>query len=182
MGSEKGAGKGAEGGAGKGAERGRKRGRKPVVYVDMDGVLVHFESAFAGVPDETLAEYAGRESEIPGIYGLMEPMPGAVEAFRELAELSDVYILSTAPWRNPSAWTDKLVWVQRYLGGERDDPAYKRLILSHHKDLCRGDYLIDNRTRHGAERFRGELILFGSKEYPDWPAVMRRMRKLEPKE
>jgi 5'(3')-deoxyribonucleotidase len=161
----------------KSRKKGHKKQRKQVVYVDMDGVLVHFESAFASVPVATLAEYAGREDEIPGIYGLMEPMPGAVESFRELAEHFDVYILSTAPWRNSSAWSDKVEWVQRYLGAERDDPAYKRLILSHHKDLNRGDFLIDNRTKRGADRFKGELILFGAKDYPDWPAVMRRMRK-----
>ncbi len=159
----------------------RKRAGK-IVYVDMDGVLVHFESAFASVPDETLAEYAGREDEIPGIYGLMEPMPGAVESFRELAERFDAYILSTAPWKNPSAWSDKLEWVQRYFGAERGDPAYKRLILSHHKDLSRGDFLIDDRVKRGAGRFKGEVIQFGAKEYPDWPAVMRRMRKADLRE
>jgi 5'-nucleotidase len=154
---------------------------KKIVYVDLDGVLVDFESAFACVPDAKLKEFSGREDEIDGIYGLMEPMPGAVESFRELAGLFDTYVLSTAPWKNPSAWCDKLEWVQRHLGGERGDPGYKRLILSHHKDLNRGDFLIDNRTKRGADRFKGELILFGAKEYPDWPAVMRRMRKLSHK-
>ena len=166
----------------KGSHKGRKKRAEQragkIVYVDMDGVLVHFESAFACVPDETLAEYAGREDEVLGIYGLMEPMPDAVESFQELAERFDVYVLSTAPWENPSAWSDKLEWVKRYLG----DAAYKRLILSHHKDLNRGDFLIDNRTKRGAERFKGEFIQFGAKEYPDWPAVMRRMRKVDPKE
>jgi 5'(3')-deoxyribonucleotidase len=159
------------------AKKAAGEGRKQVVYVDMDGVLVHFESAFESVPDQTLTEYAGREDEIPGIYGLMEPMPHAVESFQELAKRFDVYVLSTAPWENPSAWSDKLEWVKRHLG----DAAYKRLILSHHKDLNRGDFLIDNRTKRGAKRFKGELILFGAKEYPDWPAVMRRMRKLDHK-
>ena len=162
----------------KGSKKGAGKRARKIVYVDMDGVLVHFESAFASVPDATLAEYAGREDEIPGIYGLMEPMPQAVESFQELAERFDVYVLSTAPWQNPSAWSDKLEWVKRYLG----DAAYKRLILSHHKDLNRGDFLIDNRTKRGAKRFKGEFIQFGAKEYPDWPAVMRRMRKVDPKE
>ena len=60
------------------------------------------------MPGQTLAEYAGREDDIPGIFGLMEPMPGAVESFLELAERFDVYVLSTAPWENPTAWSDKL--------------------------------------------------------------------------
>ena len=51
-------------------------------------------------------------------------------------------------------------------------PAYKRLILSHHKDLNRGDYLIDDRPHNGARSFHGELIVFGSPQFPDWDAVL----------
>ena len=60
-----------------------------------------------------------------------KPVDGAIEAYEELTKHFDVYILSTAPWNNPSAWTDKLLWVQKYLG----DLARKRLILSHNKNL-----------------------------------------------
>jgi 5'-nucleotidase len=155
---------------------------KKIVYVDMDGVLVDFQSGLDRVPAKTRLEYAGRSDEIPGIYALMDPMSGALEAFLELVQRFDVYILSTAPWKNPSAWSDKREWVQRHLGGEPGDPAYKRLILTHHKDLNRGDVLIDDREKHGAGRFKGELIRFGSNEYPDWPAVMRRMRRVDSEE
>ena len=105
----------------------------------------------------------------------MQPMKGAVEAVYALAEHYDIYVLSTAPWRNPSAWSDKLQWIQKYFGKEEDSPLYKRLILSHHKDLNRGDYLVDDRTKNGAENFQGELILFGSEAYPDWDHVVRRL-------
>ena len=98
----------------------------------------------------------------------MAPLKGAIEAYRYLADHFDVYILSTAPWKNPSAWSDKLLWVQKYLG----DVAYKRLILTHHKDLNRGDYLIDDRAKNGASDFEGELIAFGSDQFPDWSAVV----------
>ena len=60
-----------------------------------------------------------------------------------LKDKYDIYILSTAPWDNPSAWSDKLEWVKRYLG----EVCYKRLILSHHKNLNAGDYLIDDRKK-----------------------------------
>ena len=50
-------------------------------------------------------------------------------------------------------------------------PAYKRLILTHHKNLNRGHFLIDDRENHGAREFDGELILFGSERFPDWPTV-----------
>lgn len=50
--------------------------------------------------------------------------------------------------------------------------GYKRLILSHHKELNKGDFLIDDRFTNGAENFCGELILFGSEQYPDWDSVV----------
>ena len=99
----------------------------------------------------------------------MEPMIDAVEAFRWLSEHFDTYILSTAPWNNPSAWCDKLEWGKKYL----KDAAYKRLILSHHKDLLRGDFLIDDGDRADILRFQGKHIQIGSAEYPDWQAVIR---------
>ena len=95
--------------------------------------------------------------DVPGIFGLMDPMPGAIDAVHRLAKKYDVYILSTAPWKNPSAWSDKVVWVTRYL----DDVLHKRIILSHQKDLLKGDYLIDDRPKHGAATFEGKWIPFG---------------------
>lgn len=133
----------------------------------MDNVLVDFPSAFPQLGRSVLQEYEGRLDEVPGIFGLMRPMAGAIEAFDMLASDFDAYILSTSPWANPSAWSDKLLWVQRHLG----QSAYKRLILSHHKNLNMGDFLVDDRTKNGAGNFHGEHILFGSARFPDWPAV-----------
>ena len=59
------------------------------------------------------------------------------------------------------------MWVKRYLG----EIAYKRLILTHHKNLNIGDLLIDDRTANGADLFNGEHIIFGSKKYPNWKSV-----------
>jgi 5'-nucleotidase len=139
-----------------------------ILYLDMDGVLVDFESALPKVPADTLAKYAGHPDDIPGLFSLMNPMPGAVEAYLQLSAYFDTYLLSTAPWENPSAWADKLLWVKRYLG----KPATKRLIITHHKELNRGDFLVDDRTRHGADRFLGEHIHFGTPRFPDWSVVL----------
>ena len=134
----------------------------------MDNVLVDFPSAFLHLSPKTLQEYQGRLDEVPGIFALMEPLPQAIASFEQLAAKFDTYILSTSPWGNPSAWSDKLLWVKRHLG----EVAYKRLILSHHKHLNYGHFLIDDRTKNGADRFHGEHILFGSPQFPDWPAVV----------
>ena len=142
-----------------------------ILYVDLDNVLVAFPSAFPHLSLEILQEYEDRLDEVPGIFSLMEPLPQAIASFEELATKFDTYILSTSPWGNPSAWSDKLLWVKRYLG----EIAHKRLILSHHKHLNSGDFLIDDRTKNGADRFSGEHILFGSDEFPDWPSVVEYM-------
>ena len=149
--------------------------KKKKIFIDMDNVLVDFQSGLNQVSEEVKAKYYADDGkgkphydDIPGLFSLMEPMPGAIEAVHRLAEKYDCYILTTAPWENPSAWSDKLLWVKKYIG----DVFYKRLIISHHKNLCHGDYLIDDRGSNGTSEFDGEWIQFGSTEYPDWESVV----------
>ena len=80
-----------------------------------------------------------------------------------------MFILSTAPWKNPSAWSDKVKWVTKYF----DDVFHKRMIITHRKDLVEGDYLIDDRGKNGTSEFRGEWIQFGSERFPNWDAVVK---------
>ena len=137
------------------------------LYIDMDNVLVDFPTGIARISDLQRNEFEGRLDEVLGIFSLMEPMEGAVDSFHKLAYKYDTYILSTAPWENHTAWSDKLIWVKKYLG----TPAYKRLILSHHKNLNSGDYLIDDRLKNGVDKFQGEHIHFGTEKFPDWKSV-----------
>lgn len=134
----------------------------------MDGVLVDFQSGIDRLTPDEFAEYEGRYDEAPHIFSKMDPMKDAIESYARLCDKYDTYILSTSPWENTTALNDKLEWVKRYLG----QYAYKRLILSHNKHLNQGDYLIDDRDKNGADRFTGELILFGSEKFPDWSSVM----------
>lgn len=110
----------------------------------------------------------GTYDNCPHIFSKMVPIKGAIESFKRLSAVYDTYILSTSPWDNPTALNDKLEWIKCYLG----DVAYKRAIFTHHKHLNKGDYLIDDRTKNGADRFEGELIQFGSDRFPDWDAVL----------
>mgnify|MGYP002844566853 FL=1 len=145
-----------------------------LVYVDMDNVLVDFKS---GMNKLGLDEKTQDPDEIEGIFSLMIPMPGAIEGYNKLNKLGhDVYILSTAPWENPSAWSDKLIWVKKYIG----KIAHKKLILSHNKNLNKGDFLIDDRIANGAGDFKGELIRFGSEKFPNWDSVINYFENLKP--
>lgn len=141
--------------------------KKKILYVDMDNVLVDFQTGIDQLDEATKKEFDGRLDEVPGIFGMMLPMKDAIESFNELSQIFDTYILSTAPWENPSAWSDKLLWVKKYLG----ESAYKRLILTHHKDLNGGDYLVDDREKNGAGEFKGEFLHFGQEAFPDWKSV-----------
>jgi 5'(3')-deoxyribonucleotidase len=138
------------------------------LYIDMDNVLVDFPSGINRLPEDIQDEFDGRLDEVPGIFSLMDPIPGAIYAFEELSTLYDTYILSTAPWENPSAWSDKLLWVKKHLGKS----AHKRLILSHHKNLNDGDFLVDDRLKNGVELFKGEHIHFDTPSFPDWESVV----------
>lgn len=148
---------------------------KKIIYFDMDGVLVDFKSGIDKLDEKTRQEYQGHLDDVPGIFSLMDPMPGAIEAVHKLAEHYDLYILSTAPWGNPSSWCDKVEWVKKHFGNEENSVFYKRIILSHNKHLCHGDYLIDDRPdKWGAGKFTGELLHFGKKseKFTNWDAVL----------
>ena len=134
----------------------------------MDGVLVDFQSGIDSLTEEQRESFKDGLDDVPGIFSKMKPVEGAIEAYEELTRHFDVYILSTAPWNNPSAWTDKLLWVKKYLG----DLAHKRLILSHNKHLNDGDFLIDDRTANGAGDFKGEHVKFLSEEFQNWDDVL----------
>ena len=141
---------------------------KKRLFFDMDGVLVDFQSGIDKLSEDVKKEYEGRLDEVPGIFGLMSPIPGAIDAVHKLQEKYDVYILSTDPWKNPSAWSDKVKWVTEHL----DDVFHKRMVITHCKHLCEGDYLIDDRGKNGASEFKGEWIQFGSDRFADWKSVL----------
>ena len=142
--------------------------QKKTLYIDMDGVLVDFDSGVAKSEPDILASYEGQYDNIPHVFSKMDPMPGAIEAFKSLQEKYDVYVLTTAPWRNETALQDKKDWLNKYLG----DLIKKKVIFSHHKELLIGDYLIDDREVPG---FQGKQFLFGSEEYPDWDSIKKEL-------
>jgi 5'-nucleotidase len=134
--------------------------RKKTVYIDMDGVLADYDKAAVGMSDD--------DKRQAGFFLNLEPIQDAIGAFNLLSSHYEVYILSTAPWSNIHAPSEKRMWVEKHLG----DKAFKRLILSHNKSLVKGEYLIDDRIANGVEGFEGEHIHFGSSKFPDWRSVL----------
>lgn len=129
-----------------------------ILYFDMDGVLVE-----KGNLDFQKHKYE------KGFFLNQKPVEGAVEAFLALSGQYDCYIASTPVWKNQYCWSEKRIWVEKHLG----EQAEKRLILLHHKNLLKGDYLIDDSRDHGVEGFEGEHIYFGTDLFPNWPSVVK---------
>lgn len=139
-----------------------------IIYVDMDDTILHYSAAVK----EAIERNPGikfPQSQLD-FFRNLKPINGAINAMQELDACSEyeVYIL-TAPSRlNPLCYMEKRIWVEQHLGME----FVPKLIISMNKGLFKGDYLIDDWTKgRGQENFEGELIHFGSNQFPDWQAI-----------
>ena len=141
---------------------------KIVIYIDMDDTLCDYKSAF----EKALQNNPGTQypQSVPGFFLNLEPLLNAIETFQWFFEEPqfDVYILTEPSPKNPHSYTEKRLWVERYLGYG----AVEKLIISPHKQLNRGAYLIDDCDKgKGQERFEGRLIRFGHDQFKSWGSV-----------
>lgn len=144
------------------------KGSKAIIYVDMDHVLCDYEEAWAR--QKALFPDLEFPQSQPGMYIGMNPLPGAIDTYHWLNNHpnSDVYILTAPSVYNSHCYSEKRDWVEKYLGLS----VVENLIISPHKNLNDGHYLIDDMASgKGQDRFKGSLILFGSEQFPDWKTV-----------
>lgn len=145
---------------------------RELIFVDMDGVLVDIESGMAMWGQKfglTIKELFDNDFyHTPGFFKNLPPMPMAKEAFDRMSKKYEVYILTAPSWENPSCYTDKRLWVEEHLG----ESAYKRLIISNDKSLFTGKALIDDRTKYGVKKFKGDHIHFGTSQFPNWTSIL----------
>ena len=117
-----------------------------ILFVDMDNVLVDFKSGINRLDKDEKKKFLNNYDEAPGIFSKMLPMPQAISSYEILSKKYDTYILSTAPRNNPTAWSDKLLWVKKYLGKYLDfHGGGIDLIFPHHENeiaqsVCANDY------------------------------------------
>ena len=142
----------------------------------MDDTLCHFEKAFhKSVELNPKQPYPQSQW---GFFLGLEPYDGAIEGFRKLEEKYDVWILTKPSTKNLNCYTEKAKWIYDHLGQDIVD----KLIICPDKSLIKGDYLIDDRLKNGAEEFRGELLRFGWayetetwNEYPTWESILEKL-------
>ena len=142
--------------------------KKKIIYIDLDGVVADFDKAVSNLSSSEKSDYINNYQNITGIYAKLQPIPGSIVAIKKISKNYDTYILTAAPWHNPSAWSDKLIWVKKFIPQMK-----KRLIISHNKHLNKGDFLIDDNTYNGAANFQGKLIRYGSDEFKDWDIILK---------
>lgn len=152
-----------------------------ILYIDMDGVVADFQAAVdyyhpgLNIGDVVSEEiYAVRKMKVENvclennrIFRDLPIIPGGTQAIRELRRHFDIYFLSTPMWIVPHSFMDKRIWLEKHFGSW----SHERLILTARKDLCIGEFLVDDRLRNGVDRFTGEHIHFATEKFPDWPSV-----------
>lgn len=141
------------------------------VFVDMDGVVVDFESL-----KNELSLTGDELKRMPGAYLKMKAYPEALEGLKWLIGAGyDVFLATKPPTGISFAYADKAEWVFQNL------PELKRkLIITHDKGLLgdENDILIDDRP-HKANvlQFKGFLIKFV--DGMTWPKVIEQIKTLE---
>lgn len=137
------------------------------ILIDMDGVLADFIGE-AGRLELTPDQAEVRE----GFFLNLPPVKDSLWAVLELRDLGhDLYVCTTAPWDNPSAWMEKRLWIENVFG----DIFNRRLIMTHHKWMIDADILIDDRETKSTLNFKGDWYWFG-KDGIDWLHIVNNIK------
>lgn len=142
--------------------------QQKIIYLDMDDTLCDYKSQYQ-LYQEQFPEVNFPQSVV-GFFEKMLPKQDAIGVAQALFKQENyrVYILTAPSLYNPPCYSEKRLWVEKHLGFE----WVERLIIANDKNLLKGDYLVDDYTEgRGQEKFEGELIHFGSEQFPDWKAV-----------
>lgn len=156
---------------------------RPVVLLDMDGVLADFDGHIRAVwphedlpliPDADRREfYIARDhpeypkrlfrdiTTTPGFFRSLPPMAGAMAAVEALMERAEVYVCTAPMASAPSCADEKRAWIAEHMPGGHRYWAH-RTIITNDKTLVYGDALVDDRPEVEGHRF------------PDWVHVVYR--------
>ena len=132
----------------------------------MDGVISDFDKA-------AKEQGNGKRPDLYVDYGSLDAIHGAKEALMRLDQDFDIYIASTPPWTRPDMWAAKRKWIEEHFTYLK-----RKLILTHHKDLLKGDILIDDSRWRGQPDFKGHWLWFGTAHRClDWPSTLELIYK-----
>lgn len=140
----------------------KTKNNKPILYIDMDEVLVDFTGHFA-LKHCDKAQINPPAMYEKGFFESLQPLPGAISAVVKILNSNkfDVKILTQPVAKSPVSYTEKVNWLYKYLPDLAGDP-----IMTQDKSLIKGDFLIDDNEKWGKPHpvhgrvFEGILILF----------------------
>lgn len=138
--------------------------KKMTVALDVDGVVADFIGAIAGFlssaagmrvdestfsstdvfsclrhPTLNVKELLLEEMSRPGFVSEMKPYDGAIDGFKRLSELADVFFV-TDPFKDSQTWGhERTLWLMRTFDVSRDS-----VVLASDKSRVAGDILIDD--------------------------------------
>ena len=138
----------------------------------MDGVLCDFNKRIKELRNDVIL----LPQTTYGFYTSLQPLPGAIEAYKWLVEQGhDVRILTAPSFKNPLCYTEKRVWIETHLGMD----AVEKAVFSCDKTILIGDVMVDDHVQEGVEgSFKGKFILYGSEDYPTWKIVIDEISNL----
>ncbi|KAL4676888.1 hypothetical protein H8957_008601 [Semnopithecus entellus] len=169
--------------------------RRVRVLVDMDGVLADFEAGLLRgfrrrfpeephVPLEQRRGFLAREQyralrpdladkvasvyEAPGFFLDLEPIPGALDAVRQMNDLPDteVFICTSPLLKYDHCVGEKYRWVEQHLGPQ----FVERIILTRDKTVVLGDLLIDDKDT--IRDVGAAFLVPGEEETPRWEHIL----------
>lgn len=144
------------------------------VLIDLDNTVLDFSGAKA-------AQHHPESNPFPqskkGFYRDLKALKNAVMAIHAIENTPGYRVkFCTAPSmdiRNAFCLTEKAESVIATFG----EKFYHRMIFTFDKGSVKGDFLIDDLEQgRGQENFGGELIVFGSKEHPDWLSILDHLK------
>ena len=141
--------------------------KKKALLIDLDNTIFDFSGAHERDFDKEKTPYPQSQG---GFFLFLEPLKDAVRVVNRFLDDDrfDVWVCTAPSPRNPYSYTEKIFSVLHHFGQRLVDKVH----ISPNKGMVKGDYLIDDwACGKGQEDFDGELVHFGSKEYPDWLAV-----------
>jgi len=141
---------------------------KQILLIDMDGVIADFRKAIIENSDISIEDFDNHTNDAENrvdqfciqnttIFENLQPIENAIESVTKLFDYYDIYFCSTPMYLVPESYKSKRIWLEKHFG----ELASRRLILTHRKDLIKGDILIDDRKVNGVENFDGLFIHFG---------------------
>jgi 5'(3')-deoxyribonucleotidase len=116
------------------------------IILELSGKLVRFEDLkdwdiFNGIPEDIRDECFTRFSE-PGFCANLQVLSDAQEGMRRLAEVSDIYIV-TSPMHTPQWAYERNEWLLKHFG-----ISDRKVVQANCKYVVGGEVLIDDRAEN----------------------------------